>query len=114
MLHTMNLKSAPMQMIRSGRKTIELRLYDEKRQRISIGDTIEFTNTENSKDILRVVVMNIYVFGSFDELYRKLPLLECGYTEANIDSASALDMEQYYSKEQQSKYGVVGIKIAVK
>ncbi len=113
MRHTMNLQPAPMQMIRSGRKNIELRLYDEKRQRISIGDTIEFTNTENSKDVLRVVVKNMYVFGSFDELYRKLPLLECGYTEANIDLASALDMEQYYSKEQQSKYGVVGIRIAV-
>lgn len=113
MLHTMNLQPAPMQMIRSGRKTIELRLYDEKRQRISIGDTIEFTNVENSKDILRVVVKNMYVFASFGELYQKLPLLECGYTEVNIDSASALDMEQYYSKEQQSKYGVVGIRIAL-
>ncbi len=113
MLHTMNLQPAPMQMIRSGRKTIELRLYDEKRQCISVGDTIEFTNTENRKDILRATVKNMYVFGSFDELYRKLPLLECGYTEDNIDSASALDMEQYYSKEQQSKYGVDGIRIAV-
>ncbi len=113
MLHTMNLQPAPMQMIRSGEKTIELRLYDEKRQRISIGDTIEFINSENNKDILRVVVKNMYVFGSFDELYRKLPLLECGYTKTNIESASALDMEQYYSKEQQSKYGVVGIRIAV-
>lgn len=47
MLHTMNLAPAPMQMMRSGQKTIELRLYDEKRQRISIGDTIEFANTEN-------------------------------------------------------------------
>lgn len=114
MLHTMNLQPSPMQMIRSGRKTIELRLYDEKRQRISVGDTIEFTNTENSRDILRATVKNLYVFGSFDELYRKLPLLECGYTEDNIHSASALDMEQYYSKEQQSRYGVVGIRITVK
>ncbi len=114
MLHTMNLQPAPMQMIRSGRKTIELRLYDEKRQRISVGDTIEFTNTENSRDILRATVKNLYVFGSFDELYQKLPLLECGYTEDNINSASALDMEQYYSKKQQSQYGVIGIRIAVK
>ena len=29
----MNLQPAPMQMIRSGQKTIELRLYDEKRRK---------------------------------------------------------------------------------
>lgn len=113
MLYKMNLQSAPMQMIRSGRKTIELRLYDEKRKRIAIGDIIEFTNTENEKDVLRVIVENMYIFDSFDELYRELPLLECGYTEKDIDSASAHDMEQYYSKEQQNKYGVVGIRIVV-
>lgn len=37
MLHTMNLQPAPMKMIRSGQKTIELRLYDEKRKRIAFG-----------------------------------------------------------------------------
>jgi ASC-1-like (ASCH) protein len=38
---------------------------------------------------------------------------ECGYTKDNIKSANEHDMEQYYSKEQQAKYGVVGIKISV-
>jgi ASC-1-like (ASCH) protein len=113
MEHIMNLQPEPMKMIRNGRKTIELRLYDEKRQRISNGDTIKFTNTENSNDILHVVVRDMYFFDSFRELYRNLPLLECGYTKDNIKSANERDMEQYYSKERQAKYGVVGIKISV-
>jgi ASC-1-like (ASCH) protein len=109
----MNLQPEPMKMIRNGRKTIELRLYDEKRQNISIGDTIKFTNTENINDVLQVVVRDMCFFDSFKELYRNLPLLECGYTKDNIESANERDMEQYYSKEQQAKYGVVGIKISV-
>jgi ASC-1-like (ASCH) protein len=55
----------------------------------------------------------MYFFDSFRELYRNLPLLECGYTKDNIKSANERDMEQYYSKERQAKYGVVGIKISV-
>jgi ASC-1-like (ASCH) protein len=113
MEHIMNLQFEPLQMIRNGQKTIELRLYDEKRQRIFIGDTIKFTNIENTSDFLHVVVRDMYLFDSFKELYRNLPLLECGYTKDNIESANERDMEQYYSKEQQAKYGVVGIKISV-
>ena len=45
--HVMNLTPAPLRMIREGRKTIELRLYDEKRKQISIGDIITFVNTED-------------------------------------------------------------------
>ena len=54
----------------------------------------------------------MFVFDSFKELYNSLPLLECGYTENDIDTASQSDMDVYYSKEQQKKYGAVGIKIA--
>lgn len=32
--HIMKLKPSPFEMIRSGKKTIELRLYDEKRKSI--------------------------------------------------------------------------------
>ena len=40
----MKLNPAPFEMIKSGQKTIELRLYDEKRQLVNIGDEIVFTN----------------------------------------------------------------------
>ena len=108
--HIMNLNSAPFEMIRSGAKTIELRLYDEKRQAVFAGDIITFINTENSDDTIDVKVEDLFIFRSFDELYRELPLLECGYTEEDVDSASPDDMEEYYSKEKQALYGVVGIK----
>ena len=111
--HTMKLKPAPFEKIKSGNKTIELRLYDEKRQQIAVGDVIRFINTDNTADILLVTVKGMYLFNSFEELYRKLPLTECGYAQEELETASYRDMEQYYSGEEQSRYGVVGIKIAL-
>lgn len=109
--HIMKLAPSPFEMIRRGKKTIELRLYDEKRKSISNGDRITFVNTDDDNDLLRVKVENMFVFNSFEELYKKLPLLECGYTENDVSMASPDDMNQYYSKDKQMQYGVVGIKI---
>ena len=53
MLHEMTLFPRPYASIASGQKTIELRLYVEKRQSIHIGDQIRFTNTEDTNDTLR-------------------------------------------------------------
>ncbi len=111
--HRMTLNPIPMNSIRNGNKTIELRLYDEKRQKISVGDVIKFVNSKNITDTLCVMVEDLFIFDSFDELYKNLPLLECGYTKDNVDQASPRDMDSYYSREKQSKYGVIGIKISL-
>ena len=112
MTHKMNLSPEPFAMIRSGQKTIELRLNDEKRQKINVGDSIEFTQTETGECLI-VQVIAIHRFDSFAELYQKLPLLKCGYTKADIATAKPEDMNLYYTPEQQEKYGVLGIEIKV-
>lgn len=108
--HAMNLNPEPFAMIQSGEKTVELRLYDEKRQKLQVGDTIVFTNTADGKR-LTATVAKLHRFQSFAQLYEQLPLLKCGYTEENVQDARAEDMEEYYSPEQQAKYGVVGIEL---
>ena len=109
----MKLNPAPFEMIKSGQKTIELRLFDEKRQIINVGDEIIFTNTVTGEK-LNTVVVKLHRFDTFDELYQSLPLLQCGYTRDNIDKATPTDMEQYYSVEEQKKYGVLGIELDVR
>jgi len=108
--HTMKLHAAPFEMIKSGEKTIELRLYDEKRQKIKSGDQIVFTNNATGEQLTKTVKM-LHVFDSFQELYASLPLLKCGYRKEDIHAASPADMETYYSAEEQEKYGVVGIEL---
>ena len=111
-IFNMNLAHAPYLMIASGKKTIELRLFDEKRQQIDVGDVIIFTDTHTGER-MKAKVLALHRFDSFEELYKSLPLLKCGYTEDDIDTASADDMNEYYSLEKQKKYGVVGIEICL-
>lgn len=110
--HEMKLRPEPFAKIKSGAKTIELRLYDEKRQKIRVGDLIIFTNTESGEQI-RATVKKLHQFDSFEALYKSLPLLKCGYTPEDINTAHPSDMENYYSVEEQQKYGVVGIELFI-
>ena len=110
MLHDMKLNPEPFSLIKSGRKRYELRLYDEKRRALTLGDEIRFTNTATGK-MLTVTVIGLHVYKSFTELYDALPHSEIGYTDDDISTASPLDMEKYYSPVEIEKYGVVAIEI---
>lgn len=104
----MKLRNKPFMMIKNGKKKIEMRLYDEKRMLINVGDVIEFRNID-SDEIIKTLVVNLYRFNSFKELYDYFDKGLLGYE--NNDEASYVDMEEYYSKEEQKKYGVLGIEI---
>ncbi len=108
MKYKMKLKSEPFIKIANGNKTIELRLNDEKRQLLKIGDTIEFTNLENG-ETLCVQIKELIKYPSFEELYKHVDKLSIGYQKD--EPANPNDMDKYYSKEEQQRYGVVGIKI---
>ena len=108
MKHEMKLNNGPFKNIKNGTKTIELRLNDEKRQLLKIKDLIEFTNRETLEQLL-VEIENLYHYPSFEELYKHFDKIAMGYKED--EEANPKDMEKYYSKEEQEKYGVLGIKI---
>ena len=111
MTHHMNLNPQPFSMIANGSKTIELRLLDEKRSLISVGDTLIFTNTADDTCTLTCKVKALHRFANFAELYRGLPLDRCGYLPHELATAAPEDMEAYYSAEKQKQYGVVGIEL---
>ncbi len=108
MKHEMKLHNEPFEKIKNGTKTIELRLYDEKRQLLKIKDKIEFTNRQTLEKLL-VEIENLYKYPSFEELYKHFNKISMGYNED--ETPNPKDMEKYYSKEEQEKYGVLGIKI---
>ena len=111
MFHKMKLQNRPFRKIQKGSKTIELRLYDEKRQKVKVGDQIEFTNLEDRTQKILTQVVALHLFDSFEEMFSSLPVGAMGYSKGQVPKAE--DMERYYSKEEQSHYGVVGIEIAL-
>lgn len=108
MHHEMSLRPGPFGKIADGRKRYELRLHDEKRRLISVGDTINFTCTADERRV-HTRVTSLHPFASFAELYASLPLTECGYTADSAKSADPRDMEAYYPPEKQARYGVLAI-----
>lgn len=113
MKHFMHLKEAPFRKIWNGKKTIELRLYDEKRRSIHTGDQIEFANLADCSQHITATVTAIHIYESFKKLYAELPLEKCGYSHDEVSHASPEDMNRYYSVEEQEKLGVVGIEFQV-
>lgn len=112
MTHFMNLNAEPFDKIASGQKTIELRLYDEKRKLVKPDDEIIFTHIQNPYRSISVIVDSVITAASFETLFKHISLIDCGYEEKDINGTNYLDMNQYYSEEQQRQYGVVGIKFS--
>lgn len=107
MLHKMKLNESPFEMIKNGTKTIEFRLYDEKRQGVKIGDKIEFSKLPDLQEKLLVDVLELYQEDTFERLFRKLSFNE----EEVIRKTRA--MHEIYSQEKEQQYGVLGIKIKI-
>ena len=108
MKYEMKLDNEPFKAIKNGTKTLELRLNDEKRKLLTVGDYIEFTNRVTNEKLL-VEVIDLFKYNSFEELYKHFNKIEMGYSIN--EEANPKDMENYYSKEEQETSGVLGIKI---
>ena len=106
--HEMSLRPKPFAMIASGEKTYELRLHDEKRRLIRVGDELLFTCTADERTVL-TRVNGLCPFPDFAAMYAALPLTECGYRPDNVHLANPRDMEAYYPPERQAESGVLAI-----
>ena len=111
MIFEMRLKSEPFQKIASGEKTVELRLFDDKRRGLNIGDDIIFTNLSDDSEKLAVRITALYRYGSFEDLFAEISPARCGNLNGETIEEAAAGMQKYYSVEQIHDYGVLGIKI---
>ena len=113
MIHAMHLKNEPIKRVESGTKTVELRLYDNKRKLIDVGDNIIFIDLSNDSERLAARVKALYRHVSFEELFSDIALEKCGFQNGETVEEAAASMQKYYSKEQIRQYGVLGIKLEV-
>lgn len=110
MNHEMKLKPNPFDLIKSGNKTIEVRLYDEKRQQIKVGDTITFYKLPELEEQIKVEVEGILIYKNFIDLFSEFSSEKFGAKGWKPEEL-AENMSQYYSKDEQELYGIVGIKV---
>ncbi len=107
-MHEMKLVDFAFKAIKNGEKDIEVRLNDEKRSKIKIGDTITFHHLDTD-EILIVKVINLYKFNTFEDLFNHFDYKRIGVKKNDTYKI----MDNFYSKEEQEKYGALAIEIEV-
>ena len=105
MIYRMKLQNEPFKQIKKEIKKIEIRLNDEKRKIFEINDYIEFTNI-TTLEIMFVKITNLYHFKNFEDLFNY-------FDKSTLGCGSYEEMYKYYSREEEKKYGVLGIEIKV-
>lgn len=93
------------------KKNIELRLNDEKRQQVKVGDTITFSNTVIPDLKLYTKVNALHHAASFAELFATIPLSVCGFDGDLAVEEATNEIRQYYSEEEELKHGALGIEV---
>ena len=109
----MHLRDDMFDLIKSGVKNVELRLFDDKRKLIDIGDYIEFVKESDKTQRIKKQVGDIEVAKTFEELFmtgflpNELGFVDCSAESETYISEMAQKMYEYYDKEQEKKYGVI-------
>jgi ASC-1-like (ASCH) protein len=107
MKHPMKLFGSPFERIKSGKKIIEIRLFDEKRQRIKVGDEIEFSKLPELDEKISVEVIKLLKYSTFLELVNDFGMEYYGYPKDYSVEKFLDEVYEVYSKEP---YFVITIK----
>ncbi len=110
MQHKMKLQPEYFNFILNGTKRIEIRLNDEKRQLIKLGDTIKFMKEPELEESFDAKVVGLLRYNSFEDMFKDFDisvLSDKSMTKEELINV----LEQFYTKEKQEQYGVLGIKI---
>ena len=107
---SMSLRPEYYEMVKSGEKDIELRLYDEKRRRMHNGDVILIYDAQNRNDYIHAKIVRLHIAHSFADLATKISMPRTGFASLN---ALMTVIEKFYDAEMESKYGIVGIELEV-
>lgn len=110
MEHELKLQPRYYEYILSGTKDIEIRLYDEKRQKINIGDIIILKKEPELNESFKVRVVGLLRYENFDGLFNDFTIDRLA--DKSMKKSELLEeLEKFYTKEKQKEYGVLGIRI---
>lgn len=95
-------------IVKQGIKNVEVRVNDEKRRKLKVGDNILFINRGNEEETLTLKVIGLEYYDNFEELTKHYDI-ERMYLRESTKEEFVHELERFYTKEEQEKYGVVAI-----
>lgn len=103
-----HLHSDVFDIVKEGKKDIEVRINDEKRRKLKVGDTLVFLKRPNEDEEIRAKVVGLEYYDFFHNLvdrYDMERIYLSGYSkEQYLD-----EMKRFYTMEEQQENGVVAI-----
>ena len=86
----------------NGSKRIELRLFDEKRQLINIGDSIKILKEPLLDEFFYVRVVGLLRYDSFDDLFKDFDISILADKSMTKDELLSC-LEKFYTKDKQKQ-----------
>ena len=110
MTHEMKLQPEYYNFILNGTKRIEIRKKKKKRQSIKLGDTIKFLKEPELSESFNAKVTGLLRYNSFKDMFKDFDISILSDKSMTKEELIKV-LEQFYTKEKQEQYGVLGIRI---
>lgn len=108
--HEMKLQSKFFNFMLNGTKRIEIRLNDEKRQQIKLGDIVIFKEEPTLENSFKAKVIGLLKYNSFKDMFEDFDISILADKSMTKDDLIKT-LEEFYTKEKQHQFGVLGIRI---
>ncbi len=109
----LHLKDEIFDLVKYGSKNIEIRLYDEKRKKLNVGDTLIFYKNEDESKKVIATVKELTIFDNIEELVNNYDLRNMYFEDSSKEELISI-FNEIYSKDKQEEYKVVAIKFEKK
>lgn len=111
MKHEMRLYAKQFEEVLSGKKRREYRLYDEKRRKIRVGDTIAFSNMQTN-EIVDATVTGVHIYKDFRTCYQAFWAEDFAGQYRTVEEAVAVTYRDWWPRESERKYGCIILEIS--
>lgn len=109
MTNEMHLTADNFDKIKAGTKTIEVRLNDEKRKNLKIGDRIIFYRRPEDIEKVETEIVGLTVYKTFADLYSNNEKVAVGSLPDDSLETQVEQTKKHYSDEEEAKFGVLAI-----
>ena len=108
-MYIMKIQPEYFNMVKERKKSIEVKLLDEKRKMFKVGDTILLKKEPELFDGVVIRITEIKYFNTFLEMAQRLSIKELGFEGKSATEVNDI-YHNIYTIEDEVKYGVVAMK----
>lgn len=109
-MHTIKVKEKYFSLIKNKEKIYEVRLLDDKRKQIKIGDIIKIFKEPLMQEYLEARVEDLLFFKSFNQMANSLPAKQIGFNGQGVQEI-VNEYYKFYTTQDEQKFGIVAIKL---